>query len=436
VRLNRIALKTFGYGLAMLIIAAVIVMFTVSRVINRRDPQFLQVSRFVVADLARDRDDDDALARSVTSLAQTGVDLTLYDAHGGLLISNVSPPLPMMTAAELARGDEIRRDQFDVAHAIRERGVVVAVGVVAIQQPSMAELAFDPLLMLLGLLLLLSVGFTVHLVRPLERVAATAERFGRGDLAARTGVVRTDEIGEVARAFDGMADRVTRLMQAQHDLMANVSHELQTPLARIQVAIDLVQDGVTTRAQELLPGIASDVAELERLIEDVMTIARFERADGTTAPLPRESMPVDELLARARARFLGLHDSHPLVVAIAPGLPTLAASPVLLRRVLDNLLDNARKYSEPGREIRLTAAPTATGATITVVDRGIGMDDADLAQLFTPFFRSDRSRTRATGGVGLGLVLAKRVVEAHGGSIQVASALGCGTTVTVVLPAR
>ncbi|MCE9575546.1 MAG: HAMP domain-containing histidine kinase [Deltaproteobacteria bacterium] len=435
-RLNRIALKTFGYGLAMLVIAAIVVMFTVSRAISRRDPQFLQVSRFVVADLARDRDDDDALARSVTSLAQTGVDLTLYDANGGLLISTVSPPLPMMTAAELAQGDQVHRGAFDVAHAIRERGAVVAIGIVSIEEPSMAEFAFDPLLMLLGLLLLLSVAFTVHLVRPLERVAAAAERFGRGDLAARTGVVRTDEIGEVARTFDAMADRVTRLMQAQHDLMANVSHELQTPLARIQVAIDLVQDGVATRAQELLPGIASDVAELERLIEDVMTIARFERADGTTAPLPREPLSVGDLVERARIRFDGLHDSHPLAVEVAPGLPTLVASPVLLRRVLDNLLDNARKYSEPGSEIRLTAAPSATGASVSVVDRGIGMDDADLAQLFTPFFRSDRSRTRATGGVGLGLVLAKRVVEAHGGTIRVSSALGRGTTVTVELPAR
>jgi signal transduction histidine kinase len=109
---------------------------------------------------------------------------------------------------------------------------------------------------------------------------------------------------------------------------------------------------------------------------------------------------------------------------------------VLLRRAIYNLLDNARKYSEPGSTIRVSASARERGVTIAVADSGIGIDDADLKQVFTPFFRSDRSRARQTGGFGLGLALARRVVEAHGGMIEIMSSIGRGTTVVIKLPTK
>jgi signal transduction histidine kinase len=106
-----------------------------------------------------------------------------------------------------------------------------------------------------------------------------------------------------------------------------------------------------------------------------------------------------------------------------------------MRRVIDNLIDNARKYSEAGTPIAVDVAPKDGGLFLTVRDQGIGIEARDLEHIFTPFFRTDRSRTRATGGVGLGLVLARRVVEAHGGKIQIESAVGKGTAVSFELPA-
>jgi len=116
-------------------------------------------------------------------------------------------------------------------------------------------------------------------------------------------------------------------------------------------------------------------------------------------------------------------------------LPPLEADPVLLRRALDNLLDNAGKYSEPHSTVRLLARPTGGGLQVEVADEGIGIDPADMAHIFTPFFRSDRSRARRTGGVGLGLALARRIVVAHGGSLTLESQPGVGTTAQVTLPA-
>jgi two-component system OmpR family sensor kinase len=438
----RTVVKIYLYSLLTIVIAVSVVMFAMyGPIAHRRGAELAELSRLYVEDLVRDRDDPAALRRDLARIQGEALHVELHDPTGRLIAARSGPTLPPLSAADLAlaqRADVIRVRPFVYAHAIRSDGKLVAVGVVGMPGPSPWELAIEPLVILLAVLLVAAIAFTAHFARPLQRIASAARRFGRGELDARTGVRRRDEIGEVGRTFDEMAARITRLVAAQQELMANVSHELQTPLARIQVAIDLVADGVTDRAKELLPGIAEDVAELERLIDDGMTIARFDlaRSDGRIVGPPLRLAPtsVEDLIDHARARFCAQHDSHAVLVEVAGPLPRVAADAVLLRRVIDNLADNARKYSDPGSEIRISAAPVPSGVAIAVADRGVGLDAADLAQVFTPFFRSDRSRSRATGGVGLGLVMSRRIVEAHGGTIRIASALGGGTTVTVELP--
>jgi two-component system OmpR family sensor kinase len=292
---------------------------------------------------------------------------------------------------------------------------------------------------LLAGLLAVAVVFARHLTRPLQRVAKAARAFGQGDLAARVGPGRNDEMGELGRAFDAMADRVSHLMSSQQELMANVSHELRTPLSRMQVAVDLVTDGKVEQIRDLFADIARDLSELERLLDDVMTVAKLDlsrsRAAGPVVPLRVQRLSLETLLGDAVSRFRSQHPGRQLVVDIDQGVPELSADSVLLRRVVDNLLENARKFSDQGTIIRLSARLTHEGVTITVGDRGSGIEPRDLAHVFTPFFRGDRSRSRSTGGVGLGLALARRVVEAHGGRIDIASEPGQGTTVTVALPA-
>jgi signal transduction histidine kinase len=231
-----------------------------------------------------------------------------------------------------------------------------------------------------------------------------------------------------------MADRIERLLVTEKELLANVAHELRTPLARIGVALDLAGEGDSEAARASLAEIAVDVSELETIVDDILTAMRFEVTGAARLPLRRSVVPAKQILDAAVDRMRSRHPKRPLVVAGADDLPGIDVDPVLFRRVLDNLLENAHKYS-PDRaapiEIRATAR---NGVEFEVRDRGIGISAEDLPRVFTAFFRGDRSRSRETGGVGLGLTLAKRIVDAHDGAIDVASTIGEGTTVRVTVP--
>jgi signal transduction histidine kinase len=278
------------------------------------------------------------------------------------------------------------------------------------------------------------------LTRPLQKLSSAARAFGSGDLGARVALARSDELGDVSRSFDEMAERVTELLRAEKELIANVSHELRTPLARIRVAMDLATEGDAEVAKASLADIAEDLDELERLIADVLTAARLDLGDGSapagTPPLRRERVDVHELLDHAASRFRTAHADRPLDVRLEDDLPSVDGDPVLLRRVVDNLLENAHKYTEQRAEPIALVARADGDVEIEIIDHGVGISAADLPQVFRPFFRADRSRTRATGGLGLGLALTKRIVDAHGGSIELTSAPGLGTRAVVRLPVR
>lgn len=278
------------------------------------------------------------------------------------------------------------------------------------------------------------------LTRPLKRMSDAAKAFGAGDLHARVGLTQRNELGDVGRAFDEMAERVTGLLRAEKELLANISHELRTPLARIRVALDIATEGDADVARESLRDIAGDLDELERLIADVLTAARLDLGDDMVSstglpPLRRKRVDTPALIAASASRFMNAHPERPLNVEVPESIAAVDGDPVLLRRVIDNLLENAHKYTEDiTSPIDLIASASATGIEIEVRDRGIGIAETDLARVFRPFFRADKSRTRATGGLGLGLALAKRIIEAHGGTIELESALGEGTRARVRLP--
>ncbi|NUP04987.1 MAG: HAMP domain-containing histidine kinase [Polyangiaceae bacterium] len=302
--------------------------------------------------------------------------------------------------------------------------------------PSLAPRIVPLVLLVVGVSSLL---LAWSLVRPLQRMSAAARAFGAGDMTARVNIRSKDELGEVARAFDEMAARVTTLLRAERELLANVSHELRTPLARIRVALDLAVEGDAAVAREALTDIAGDLDELERLLSDVLTAARLDldetRASGLP-PLRREDVDTQQLVENAAQRFRTAHPERILDIEIDGPLPPIHGDPVLLRRLLENLIVNAHKYTEKSDAPVTVKAASETGSiVIDVVDRGIGISKEDLPLVFRPFFRADRSRTRATGGLGLGLALAKRIAEAHGGTIEMESELGRGTRARVVLPA-
>ena len=171
------------------------------------------------------------------------------------------------------------------------------------------------------------------------------------------------------------------------------------------------------------------------MIDDTLTAARLDLARGTDLPVRRDPVPWHTVTEQAAARFRELHPEHALEVRLARQLPEVLADVALIRRAADNYLDNAARYSEPSAgpvELAVTADPA--GVRIEVRDRGVGVTDEDRPRLFEPFFRGDRSRDRATGGVGMGLALCRRIAEAHGGRVGVEARDGGGTVVWLVLP--
>jgi signal transduction histidine kinase len=287
-------------------------------------------------------------------------------------------------------------------------------------------------------LLFVAMPLSRSIARPLERLTRLARELGDGNLAVRADATRRDEIGDLARAFNDMAAQIQRLRSAERHLLADVSHELRTPLARMRVVLDLASDGDPADVRRYLGEITSDLSELEQLLADVIASSRLEsdpaRWDEARPPLRRSHVDVGALLDASAARMAERWPMRRLERSAPAAAMIVDVDPVMLRRALDNLLDNARKFSPDDRPIGLAAAPVADGVRIEVRDHGIGIAADDLERVFVPFFRADPSRDRATGGVGLGLALARRIVEAHGGRMGVDSVVDQGSRFWLELP--
>lgn len=430
---SRLALRIYLVGLAQIAVIAVgfFVLVRLNRPVGEGPRE--ELARFLSGEVARDLDDPRALGL-VLARAQADLRamLTVVDPDGNVVATTAPPGAP-----RCAPGEPNPRP----CHATPVAWPDGRVGTLEVVTPGPPHPPHPPGLGVLALVLVVvgisSWMLTRSLTRPLRRLSTTARAFGRGDFGARVALRQRDELGEVSRAFDEMASRVTDMRRAEKELLANVSHELRTPLARIRVALDLAAEGDAEVARESLADIGGDLDELERLISDVLTAARLDLGDGSAPgipPLRRERVDLGDLLAQAASRFRAAHPDRALHVDVAGALPAIDGDPVLLRRVVDNLLENAHKYTESASAPIDLRARAGDEVTIDVVDRGIGIAPDDLARVFRPFFRADKSRTRATGGLGLGLALAKRIVDAHGGRIAIESAVDEGTRATVTLP--
>ena len=355
--------------------------------------------------------------------------LTLYDTHGNV-VRSTAEPLRAATEKEL---HTLETEKW----ALAWRRIVVRsddgsmIGVYVPNSPGFPWGFVLPL----GAGVLLVVGaatfwFSRRLVKPLDTLASAARQFGGGNIAARAQLRRDDELGDVGRAFDDMADRTSAMISAQRQLMADVSHELRTPLARIRVALELAAEDPVA-AKDVLADVGRDLDEIDQLIEDILTTARL---DGENTDVKREPISVGELTDRAAARFTARHPGRVLEKTLDDGDSerALECDPVLLRRALDNLLDNAAKYSDA--PVQLTVHPNGKQIEFAIIDRGVGMTSEELARAGTPFWRADGSRARRTGGVGLGLALARRIARAHGGDVSLDSAPGRGTTARLQIP--
>jgi two-component system OmpR family sensor kinase len=360
-----------------------------------------------------------------------GAEVSVYDENDRLIASTADPPLRVDS-------DHTRVEPTPVSG--RPGRIIVRGG--RFSHHRVPLLTPGNTLFVGGLVILVIGSFLTArgIVRPLRELADVARALGEGNLRVRTGLRRADEIGDVARAFNDMGARIERLRLAEKELLANVSHELRTPLTRIRVALDIAGEANPEVLRSSLAEIGIDLSELESLVEDIFTATRLDIQQGTSREAHLE-LHVEETSAlvvcdSAADRFRARHPARPFAVEADEDLPMIEVDPVLFRRMLDNLLENAHKYSpDPESAITLRAAGCPDGSIAFVVeDHGMGIAEGDLPRLFEPFFRADRTRARGTGGVGLGLSLAKRIVEAHGGTIRVESVPGRGSNFRASVP--
>ncbi len=269
--------------------------------------------------------------------------------------------------------------------------------------------------------LLLAAVLIRQLTRPLVDLTHASRRIAHGDLSVRVPVKSGDEIGELTDTFNQMATSLERQETLRRNLMADVAHELRTPLTGIQGAVEAMQDGVFPADAENLEALHAQVLLLNRLVDDLRTLANAEAGQLTLEKTPVDLTEICRRQVSALQLRAAEHDIN-LTVAVSGKDDTwVEGDSQRLNQVLLNLLDNALRHTPAGGAVTVAVHTVDDAATVTVADNGPGIPPADLPHVFDRFYRGDRSRNRATGGTGLGLAIARQLVEAHGGRIWVDS---------------
>lgn len=277
-----------------------------------------------------------------------------------------------------------------------------------------------------------------YLTSPVMRLRAATQRLADGDLKARAGVPNSrahDEMSELLRDFDRMAERLENLVNAQSHLLNDISHELRSPLARLNVALELARQRSGPEAHSALERIDLEANRLNQLIGRLLTIARLESG----AELRRSPVQLGEIVSEIAkdAAFEAQYRNCAVDCVIADEC-TVMGDPSLLHSAIENVVRNATRYTGEGTDIQVRLAQenglAGAEAVVRVTDSGPGVPEEALKKLFRPFYRIDDARGRGTGGVGLGLAITERAVRLHGGTVRALNRPQGGLMVEIRLP--
>ncbi|HVF73851.1 MAG TPA: ATP-binding protein [Acidimicrobiales bacterium] len=279
----------------------------------------------------------------------------------------------------------------------------------------------------LGMVQFLARGMT----SPLREMAGAAAAMARGDYDRRVTATSRDEVGELARAFNAMAAELAEVDRVRRDLVANVSHELRTPISALQAVLENMLDGVEPADPDTLRTMLSQVERLGRLVTQLLDLSRLESG---VVPLQRRRFEVADVLEDV-AMLSRLHAPEVEVrVAVDEALKA-DGDPERVHQVVANLVENAVRYSPPGGRVDLRAYAAPDGVTIAVEDEGPGIPAEEAGRVFERFYRVDAARSSSRGGAGLGLAIARWIVDLHGGAIRAEQRIPHGCRMVVVLPA-
>ncbi len=284
-------------------------------------------------------------------------------------------------------------------------------------------------LLVVGVCAVLSWLAAVHVISPIRQIASTIEQFGQGDLSARVKTKRRDEIGTLGQSFNSMAERLQKLVLSEHRLLGDISHELRSPLARLNFSVKLARTAADRDAA--LDRVKRDVDRLTTLVSGLVEMTRVE---GDPTCRKSEMVCMNEVVAET------LRDSCVEVEARGCGVRVkgrltakVAGDGELLRRAVENVLRNAIRYSPPKGNVDIDLEEREEAIRIAIRDYGSGIPEEFLTRIFDPFFRVEEARDSGSGGIGLGLSIAKRAVQLHNGTIAAQNSHP-GLRVEIVLP--
>ena len=294
-----------------------------------------------------------------------------------------------------------------------------------------------------GIAMSLGYFLAAALVDGMSELAAGARAIAAGRLETRVPVPGRNEMGELATSFNDMAVQLQTAEKKQRELetmrrnlVAWAGHDLRTPLASVQVLVEALADGVVddpATVQRYLGAIQRNTQALSSLVDDLFDLAQL---DAGAFAIDRQPTAVADVISDTIERYsdLAIHQGVTLSGDIMPGLPTIPIDSPKIERVLANLVGNALRHTPTGGSITIRATSTPQAVRIDVIDSGEGINPEDLPYIFDQFYRGEKSRSRATGGAGLGLAIARRIVAAHGGEIEVESNMGQGARFSLILP--
>lgn len=394
-----------------------------SRIRTTIQQHVLQYINYLVKDIG----DPPDYNRALTVSAQSSIEIMYKGLNQSWTTSEVFPPLNKMSLHVLQNNPTIWIAWYHGKHFIvvdQEQGKLL------LTKAKRDENDFGELLLVLLLIVLLTLIVAVTyvvlrwLLRPLKWLTKGVEEVSRGNLEHQIVHKRSDELGQLTDAFNNMTARINDMLHAKEQLLLGVSHELRSPLARIKLALEFLPE---SRTRNIL---SEDVMEMEKMVSEILETARI-RSDHHR--LTAKQVNIVDLIKET----IELHNNqHPgIVTENLPSEVMVSCDSEKIKTVINNVLNNALTYSASSdKPVIVTLEQDRSAVIIHIKDSGVGIPRKELPFIFEPFYRVDKSRSKDTGGYGLGLNLCKTIMEAHNGKIEIESDQGKGTVVSLFFP--
>jgi signal transduction histidine kinase len=281
--------------------------------------------------------------------------------------------------------------------------------------------------------IILALLISRRILAPVKALSQAARSYGKGDFSRRVADKGRGELAALSHSFNSMADNLERTQTLRRNMVADIAHELRTPLTNLKGYLEAISDGVVEPNKATIDSLSDEASTLSHLVADLQELSLADAGELKMAFQPEDAAAlIRDTIAAINPKVIVKNIS--VSVVLPDTLSPVNIDARRIRQVLNNLLENAIAHTPTGGKIEVTAREEGKLVFITIADNGEGIPEKDLPMIFERFYRVDKSRTRATGGSGIGLTIVKRLVEAHGGTINVASTVGQGASFTFSLP--